>query len=471
MILPDDLVLRPAVEAAQRIALRYLDQSCAAAERLLRGDDAEALHDFRVALRRLRCCARAHRKHLQSTLDKRDRRDLGRVQRGTSGARDLEVQLEHVRRFQRSRSLADTQKRSHTPAPSDDVTAAGIEAFAVELQRRLSATNRQTVHKAVTRYLSLEPALRDALSHVRVSLVAEEATYGAVLAGIAREHGATLIELLEGSESVDSREPLHDARLAAKRLRYLLEPVAPKSEHAAALVATCKRLQSLLGCIQDMHVLMDTLDTARGAASPPTLVGIEVLIEAAQDDAAKAFEELRSTFLSDRLPELIADVERFAAALDGARQTETERKYLLDGLPAEARAGHPCKELRQGYLPGETLRERLRSVAAESGVKYLRTIKGGGGVQRIEVEEETDQRVFDQMWPLTYGARVHKRRYAVRDGALTWVVDEFLDRDLVLAEVELPSPKVQPPIPLWMAPHLVREVTGEDDYANITLAC
>ena len=86
------------------------------------------------------------------------------------------------------------------------------------------------------------------------------------------------------------------------------------------------------------------------------------------------------------------------------------------------------------------------------------------------VEEETTAKVFDVMWPLTEGCRVMKRRYSVPDGALTWVVDEFLDRELVLAEVELPSTEVVPAIPDWMAPVLVREVTGEDEYVNLNLA-
>ena len=56
------------------------------------------------------------------------------------------------------------------------------------------------------------------------------------------------------------------------------------------------------------------------------------------------------------------------------------------------------------------------------------------------------------------------------EGELIWEVDEFTDRDLVLAEVELPSEDVKPGLPDWIAPYVVREVTGESEYANINLA-
>jgi len=51
-----------------------------------------------------------------------------------------------------------------------------------------------------------------------------------------------------------------------------------------------------------------------------------------------------------------------------------------------------------------------------------------------------------------------------------WEVDEFTDRDLWLAEVELPSADHEAKPPDWLAPHIVREVTNEPEYLNINLA-
>jgi CYTH domain-containing protein len=136
----------------------------------------------------------------------------------------------------------------------------------------------------------------------------------------------------------------------------------------------------------------------------------------------------------------------------------------LDGLEAELR------QIEQGYLPGERLAERVRSVKTASGTRWYRTVKLGSGVSRIEVEEETTDRIFRVLWRLTKGRRVRKRRYAVKDGDLVWEIDHFRGRRLVLAEVELSAENAPVEIPEWLRPVLVREVTGDPAYVNLNLA-
>jgi CHAD domain-containing protein len=54
-----------------------------------------------------------------------------------------------------------------------------------------------------------------------------------------------------------AREPeaLHDTRIAAKRLRYVLEILGPLFEVAAAL-KRCKEVQELLGDLHDCDVML-----------------------------------------------------------------------------------------------------------------------------------------------------------------------------------------------------------------------
>jgi CYTH domain-containing protein len=59
----------------------------------------------------------------------------------------------------------------------------------------------------------------------------------------------------------------------------------------------------------------------------------------------------------------------------------------------------------------------------------------------------------------------------VPDGPVVWEIDAFLDRPLVLAEIELPTPDFPVEIPDWLAPFLVREVTDESAFSNLRLAC
>jgi CYTH domain-containing protein len=133
--------------------------------------------------------------------------------------------------------------------------------------------------------------------------------------------------------------------------------------------------------------------------------------------------------------------------------------------------GAPSIEIDQGYLPGERINERIRRSLSADGVRYHRTIKSGAGIDRGEIEEETTELFFTTVWPLTRGCRVRKRRYLVEDGGVTWEIDEFLDRDgLWLAEIELERVDHDVPVPDWLRPAIVREVTDEPRFTNHALA-
>lgn len=164
---------------------------------------------------------------------------------------------------------------------------------------------------------------------------------------------------------------------------------------------------------------------------------------------------------------------------------EIERKYLLDGTP-----GMPphavAHRIEQGYLDpapddpdvptedaaGVPLHGRLRRTVAPDGHETLtHTVKRGRGLVREERERTIDAATFAAAWPATAGRRLRKIRHVVRgDDGLAWEIDVFEDRPLVLAEVELPSADTTSPLPAWLAPHVVREVTDDPAYANSALA-
>ncbi len=129
------------------------------------------------------------------------------------------------------------------------------------------------------------------------------------------------------------------------------------------------------------------------------------------------------------------------------------------------------KEIVQGYLPGTRLIERLRRVRTGDTERFYRTVKSGTGMVRTEIEEECTREVFEALWPLTEGRRVAKRRHVVAEGSLHWEIDEFTDRELVLAEIELPSADITAEFPAWLLSVVERDVTGDGAYVNSTLAC
>ena len=78
--------------------------------------------------------------------------------------------------------------------------------------------------------------------------------------------------------------------------------------------------------------------------------------------------------------------------------------------------------------------------------------------------------LFESMWPLTQGRRVRKIRWVIRQDGKVWELDEFIDRDLVLLEVELSDVHEQVTLPSWATPLIDREVTDEPEYTNHQLA-
>src|SRR5438128_2483508 len=108
---PDNLLAAPAPGAAHRIALSLLDAATAARERLPDTGDAEALHDFRVAMRRLRSTLRAYQPQLEAVPAKLRRR-LRDLARATGEARDVEVQISWL---ERQRNELPAARRAGVP--------------------------------------------------------------------------------------------------------------------------------------------------------------------------------------------------------------------------------------------------------------------------------------------------------------------------------------------------------------------
>jgi CYTH domain-containing protein len=156
---------------------------------------------------------------------------------------------------------------------------------------------------------------------------------------------------------------------------------------------------------------------------------------------------------------------------------EIERRYLLRKFPKPALNAENIIEVRQGYISSETICERvsrrkfLRSDKHPEGYKkYTRNVKVGHGLSRYEFKDEIDRDFFESIWPISKGTRIHKIRYRVYEGEFTWEVDDFKDRDLYLAEIEIPSEDYKVVIPEWLERYVIQEVTDDTRYEGRDLA-
>jgi CHAD domain-containing protein/CYTH domain-containing protein len=481
--LPEYLLELPAEEAARLIALGLLDAVRAAEPRLARPDDSEALHDFRVALRRLRTTLRTYRPQLGAAARRGLRRRLGRLADATRQSRDLEVHLAWIR--DQLPALTDRQRAGA------EWLAGRMERRRRRADRRLARRVERTFEPTVSR---LERRLRRWRARIELDPGRRRQAAAGVIAGRIGELAGDLETALAAVHSLRDLGAAHRARIVAKRLRYILEPVAGHAAGVEPVLEQLRGLQDALGDLHDSQVFVEELAGAVERASArqtrrlaralrewtpdPTAPdredarpGLLALARLLRVRGTAAFEQLSGEWLDGRAEAFfhaVAELGRAIAARP-AGPLEIERKYLLSAVPPGVVSTTPV-EIEQGYLPGTRLVERLRRVAADGETTWYRTVKAGAGLSRIELEEETTGELFDDLWPFTEGRRLAKRRYRLPDGDHTWEVDQFLDRDLVLAEVELAGPEDAVPPPEWLAPYVVREVTGEPEFANAALA-
>lgn len=479
-------ISEPATLGARRVALGMLDALDGANARRGEADDSEALHDMRVAMRRLRSWLRAMDDVLHDVGNKQRTR-LRAIARASNQSRDAEVLLDWLhkrldklppRRRVAAKRLVSVVSKRKTEADT-------------ELQKRIDRDLDRTL-RTLRRRLSRHAA------PVNPDDAAVDPSFGTVLSAAIVRHEDALADALAEVEKVTDEEAIHRARIRGKRLRYLLEPLMDVSDEAKALVQRLKTLQDALGEVHDAHLwsqelanIMEdaALEDARALAAfarsevperrpgsrrrttSRVHPGLEALAEGVRSHAEEAYARAKKDWLGNAADEFLAQTHAFAGKLRVSSRAgvEIERKFLLSALPQEMPTGE-THEIAQGYLPGERLVERLRHDRANGTEVFLRSVKSGAGMVRMELEEETTRALFEHLWPLTKGRRLVKRRYVIHSPEHRWEIDEFLDRPLVVAEVELADADAPVTIPDWLQPAIEREVTGEPEYLNVNLA-
>lgn len=218
---------------------------------LVRLDAPGALHDFRVAIRRLRAALASYRPLLADTVTGSVRAELKWLGNEMSPARDAQVlrarlqsmlsNTPPVHAAEEARGRVDTalrQEEHHTRAHA--LHAMETTRY-IELLDRLNAFIASppfTEHAA----RPVDDVLRERLAH----------DWERLNRRVARAEAAT---------DADERAPaLHEVRKAAKRVRYAAEPLIPVyGKDAKRLAKATKHIQSVLGDHHDSVVARQRL--------------------------------------------------------------------------------------------------------------------------------------------------------------------------------------------------------------------
>ena len=260
--------------------------------------DRDAIHDVRVASRRLRAAlpiaGEATRADVRPLV-----RDVRRITRALSGVREADVVLGLVKGWP-------------SVGPWSPLALARLEARCEWLRD----SEHRAAHEAVTRV-----ELDDLLAQSRaiaasLSRNANPAAVAVALAGETRRRARGLTDAIEDTGIVYAVEPLHRIRLAAKKLRYVLEVGSRALPGTGARARRQLRiLQTRLGDLHDLQILQQHVHAAavEAAAEPALAADLAAMDRTIEVRCRQAHAGIVRT--RPGLEAALADVDRAASQL------------------------------------------------------------------------------------------------------------------------------------------------------------
>lgn len=230
--------------------------------------DAEALHDVRTSLRRLRVIVRSFRRDLGDLARRGIRRRLRDAFHATSTLRDLDVFAAWVS------TLPPSPAQRHL-----------LAAVAADTAASRSAVLHQCLgHSRAARRRMRATAPRKAPARPRL--------FGTAAAQAIRAELQAVAQGLATFDPIRAPDGVHATRIAAKRVRYLVDALAGRSPDARRIVAWCRTLQDLAGEWRDGQLASDRVRAC------PALAGRNDVLRHHADRRRRARLELRR-FVAD----------------------------------------------------------------------------------------------------------------------------------------------------------------------------
>jgi CHAD domain-containing protein len=258
---PRPPLVGPAVllpEAIRRLLFLHFRTMTINVEGALAANSDEALHDMRIAIRRMRTVLKAFRGALAGTAAERIGGDLQQLNRTLGIARDLDVWIGFF-----SRESVSSQFTGHR-------LWAGFVSHQLELRRLQQTTVRRQLHGArfnalrarITRFLRLElPRLAAASPEVAIPGPARQAVRKSLRRAMELGH-------LRRSRSP---EKLHRLRIALRRVRYLGGFFGPAlGRPVRKLARRSHALERVLGEMRDADLALARI--RQEGPTPPRLL-------------------------------------------------------------------------------------------------------------------------------------------------------------------------------------------------------
>ena len=289
---------QPATVAARQRARAFLQRVLEKAVRveapMTPAAKREPVHDFRVAIRRLRAWMRAWRPQLLDAELRKTERRFRSISRVAGRARDLEVQ----------RAVIVAKYSRGSP-----VVAAGARWIAERANAEYGVACREL---AMVLLRDLGPAaarLHEELERPAPAGPVETArpeTAASVMARQLSAHVVALPALLRRVRSAKHVTAAHEVRIAVRRFRYALDSISGFTPDVDLAAGYLVKLQDRLGDLHDSHVLEAQITALADGESSPAAAAVPML----ELIALRTRVRLRIAREYRRVTRTIADPER-----------------------------------------------------------------------------------------------------------------------------------------------------------------
>jgi CHAD domain-containing protein len=285
--MPDGTLVRDRV---RKLALRRLNRMMRLEPRVLRGDDPDAIHDFRVASRRLQSALDFLMGSPRAAEIRKARRKIKRCRKACSAVRNCDVFIQHI-----EKALTRTRgpRREAWEAVLDYVRERRRKAHA-RASKKLGKLNFAQVYTRLRTHLESDTLPPGA----EPDSVFPEGSAG----GDAQLHNgnferlnqarANLEKYFAGAQGSSDVQAIHRARIATKKLRYLIEILDDLGVQSSRPVLTrLRELQQHLGDWHDLEVaeqMMEDMITQPGFLRERLDLAMQVLRLIAQTRKTKS---------------------------------------------------------------------------------------------------------------------------------------------------------------------------------------
>ncbi len=248
-------------DRVRQLALKQLDRFLSLEPKVLKGEDPDAIHDIRVASRRLQQVLDLLYPRPRPGEVRRLRRKIRRCRRALGEVRNCDVLLAHVDQKLARKRTANRETWTALGHYLRQRRASGFE----QAVRKLSKVNLAVFYVHLKEWITSDGAssglLAKAARHMPspLSLLSEVPAREPFPArvGLELERVWLALEAQVAHSHQDPRTPvIHGVRIAAKRVRYLIEVLhALEVQGSGDTVAWFRQLQQHLGNWHDLEIL------------------------------------------------------------------------------------------------------------------------------------------------------------------------------------------------------------------------